>query len=598
MGEYKSTLLIVDDELTICSTLEALLHKEKYNLIFAHNGLDALKKASKYIPDLILLDIMMPGMDGFEVCQRLRADKFLSQVPIIMLTALDDDKSRLKGLKVGADDFILKPYNKTELLVRVRTITRLNRYRQLLMEKEKATKAIKDSEILYSTLTELMADGVILIQNKKILFANKAFLTQFDYLESADLTGLNLSEFFNCNICPRFKKNFINISSDTIENEDIIPLIKGKCITQKKRVMWISANNRVIDWKGNPALLMTVRDITQDVFKEEMLIEQSEKIQKQYQNLKLSINERYKFGNIIGKSSAMQNVYESIIKAAETEANIIILGETGTGKELVAKSIHELSCRAKNTFMTINCGAIPENLVESEFFGYKKGIFTGAYADKKGYLASADGGTIFLDEIGELNQNIQVKLLRVIENGEYTRLGDTVSVKSNIRIISATNRDFSAMMQKGLIREDFYYRIKVITIDIPPLRKREEDIPLLVEHFLKMYSKNKKSRLTISGKMMDTLKMYNWPGNIRELQNVILKYLLNGIFDFKYFNEKINTIKIDNSLKDLQSIMCKFEKDVLTDVLNENKWHRGKTAKQLAIGQRTLYTKMKKFNLL
>ena len=299
----------------------------------------------------------------------------------------------------------------------------------------------------------------------------------------------------------------------------------------------------------------------------------------------------------------MQEVYELILNAAGSEANVLILGESGTGKELVARAIHEMSNRAEKAFVPVNCGAIPETLVESEFFGHRKGAFTGAHIDKNGYLHTASGGTLFLDEVGELNLNIQVKLLRALEIGEYTPVGDTFVRKSDLRIISATNRDFQGLVGQGFIREDFYYRISVIPVVLPPLRDKKEDIPLLVEHFLRLYGREGNGR-NIPGKISEILYHYDWPGNVRELQSVVQRYLAVGNFDFLAMTGKTDRsdkhIETDFGKKvtDLRQARESFEKRVILAALNQNYWHRGKAAAALNIDPKTLYTKMKKIGLL
>ena len=335
---------------------------------------------------------------------------------------------------------------------------------------------------------------------------------------------------------------------------------------------------------------------------EESFKEVTEYLQRENIKLRSSIKERYRFGKIIGKSLPMQEVYELILRAASSDASVIILGESGTGKELVARAIHDMSDQADKAFVPVNCGAIPENLVESEFFGHRKGSFTGAHIDKTGYLHSADGGTLFLDEVGELGLNIQVKLLRALESGEYTPVGDTQFRKSDLRIISATNRDFSGMVTKGLIRDDFYYRISVIPVLLPPLRERKEDIPLLIEHFLQLYTKGKKVP-TIPGKIMEVLFSHNWPGNVRELQSVIQRYLAVGNFDFLTFNGKIEQTERAKETDflpeaaDLRSALQSFEKQLILNALNVHQWHRGRVATMLGIDPKTLYMKMKKTGL-
>ncbi len=228
------------------------------------------------------------------------------------------------------------------------------------------------------------------------------------------------------------------------------------------------------------------------------------------------------FGGMIGKSREMLKVYGTIKKVSETPANILILGESGTGKELVAKAIHEHSPRKDMPFVVINCGGIPENLLESEFFGYMKGSFTGAFTDKAGLFESANNGTIFLDEIGELPSLLQVKLLRVVQEKTFRRIGGTLDIKVNVRIISATNQNLEDKVKRGSFREDLYYRLNVIPIHLPPLRERREDIPVLTRYFIEKYSQEfAKDIKTISSYALELLMDYPFPGNVRELQNII-----------------------------------------------------------------------------
>ena len=238
--------------------------------------------------------------------------------------------------------------------------------------------------------------------------------------------------------------------------------------------------------------------------------------------LRQAVEERYKFWNLIGKSSKMQRVYDLVEKVAQTKANVLVTGESGTGKELVAKAIHYNSVRKDGSFVTLNCGAIPENLLESELFGHMKGYFTGAIANKRGLLEMAEGGTLFMDEIGELPLPLQVKLLRVIQEREFKRVGGTDDIKVNVRIISASNQDLQQKVAHGTFREDLFYRLNVIQIKIPPLRERKEDITLLMNHFVQKYSTETGKKIEgITPEAMELLVSYDFPGNVRELENII-----------------------------------------------------------------------------
>jgi len=341
-----------------------------------------------------------------------------------------------------------------------------------------------------------------------------------------------------------------------------------------------------------------VIDISERKREESALAERAAYLRKENVRLKSSMKERFRFGEIIGKSKAMQAVYDLILNAAATDANTIIYGESGTGKELVARAIHENSDRQEAPFVVVNCGAIPETLLESEFFGYKKGAFTGAERDKPGYLALADGGTLFLDELGEIGLNMQVKLLRVIEGNGYTPVGDNRPQFPDIRFIGATHRNIPELVKTGGMREDFFYRIHVIPIHLPPLRERKEDLLLLVDHFRQSYA-SQAELPPISGEILDALHSYDWPGNVRELQNSLHRYFTLRHFDGLQPSGRGDRKKPQPAAapQDLQAALENYEKDLLLAALARCKWHRGRAAHWLGINRRTLFKKIKKYDL-
>ncbi|WP_246293824.1 sigma-54 interaction domain-containing protein [Desulfobacter latus] len=316
------------------------------------------------------------------------------------------------------------------------------------------------------------------------------------------------------------------------------------------------------------------------------------------------IKDRYRFQNIIGMSPAMQNVYDQILTAAKSDANVSIYGASGTGKELVARAIHDMSPRNAEEFVTINCGAIPEPLMESEFFGYKKGAFTGAAFDKHGYLDLADTGTLFLDEIGDLPVGMQVKLLRAIDGGGYYPIGSQSKHRSDFRIVAATNKNLKQLVGDGFMREDFYYRIQVIPIFLPPLKDRKEDIPLLLDHFTDMYAQDSPVK-KIPNHITTQILNHDWPGNIRELQNVLLRFFSTGEFDMS--NRIVNPGKsadanrsdsiADNS-NNLSHAIEMVEKEQIVNALQSTNGHRSCAAAKLGISRSTLFRRMKKHGLI
>ena len=346
-------------------------------------------------------------------------------------------------------------------------------------------------------------------------------------------------------------------------------------------------------------------DIHERKLAEMALKEREVYLQKENLRLRENIRDRYKFGAIIGKSKAMQHIYELILRAAATDANVILYGESGTGKELVAREIHNMSDRSSRTFLPVNCGAIPSQLMESEFFGYRKGAFTGADQNKAGYLAQSNHGTLFLDELGEIDEAMQVKLLRVLEGNGYIPLGGLEPIQPDVRIISATNSNLRPMLEKGTMREDFFYRIHIIPINLPPLRDRRDDIPLLVEHFMIKHGKGANPHL-LSGHDMDKLIQHDWPGNVRELENTIQRFLNMNTLEFagagaesnrKVRHSKAGSMAIQTQNRNLREAAHQFEKEHILQQLEACQWNRTRTARILGIQRKTLYLKMKQLNI-
>jgi transcriptional regulator with PAS, ATPase and Fis domain len=316
-----------------------------------------------------------------------------------------------------------------------------------------------------------------------------------------------------------------------------------------------------------------------------------------------SRNDRHRFADIIGKSAAMQLVYDLIEIAAATDANVVLYGESGTGKELVAHAIHAMSSRRSGSFVPVNCGAIPETLMESEFFGHRKGAFSGAVIDKHGFLDLADGGTLFLDELGEIGHSMQVKLLRAIDGGGFIPIGGSELKTPDLRIVAATNRDVVEQVNNGAIRQDFFYRIHVIPIHLPPLRERREDIRLLVDHFIEKLGKVK-SPPPLTPRVLAALEAHDWPGNVRELQNTVFRYLTLKKLDFAGGNISVPEAEDDFSTEpgrpkaSLEDLLEMYEKRIILKTLEHHRWQREVTAESLGIHRKTLFTKMKKYGLI
>jgi DNA-binding NtrC family response regulator len=323
--------------------------------------------------------------------------------------------------------------------------------------------------------------------------------------------------------------------------------------------------------------------------------------------LKKQLKKKYRFENIIGDSLQMDKVFRIIEKVADTDSTVLILGESGTGKELVAKAIHYHSMRRDNSLIPVNCGAIPEELLESELFGHEKGAFTNAIRTRIGRFEMANGGTIFLDEIAEMSPHLQVKLLRVLQEQEFERLGGTKTIKSDIRIIAATNKDLDKLVQDGSFREDLYYRLKVIPIWIPPLRERRSDVPLLVHHFLEETSTTRKKRIKgISRDVMNALTNYEWVGNVRELENIIERMVILTEGDYLTVDdlperihqtstpEKMGQTFIPTEGLSLTHAVNEYERLLIIHALEKADWVKNRAAKLLNMNRTTLVEKIKK----
>lgn len=366
--------------------------------------------------------------------------------------------------------------------------------------------------------------------------------------------------------------------------------------------------NEIADF--NEHLKKTIQEKTLELRKaHERILAQQRLLKKENRALRTIVSKSYSDKDILGKSPAVTSLLSMIDKIAPTRVSVLIQGESGTGKELVAHRIHQRSDRTDKPFVTINCGTLQEALLESELFGHEKGAFTGAINQKIGLAETADGGTLFLDEIGEVSLSVQAKLLRFIQEGELYRVGGKTPIKVDVRILSATNKDLEQEVQSGKFREDLFYRLNTITLRVPPLRKRPEDIPLLINYFLEKSNFGSNQLLSVETRAMEALQTYNWPGNVRELQNTIerLKILTEGTvihFEDLPFNIRMakriaegnSTEVVTQSIKHMT--LEELEKNHILQMLSYQQGNKTKTAKVLGITIKTLYNKLHRYGLL
>jgi DNA-binding NtrC family response regulator len=488
------SLLVVDDDLPARQTLDALLTGEGYEVRCAENGRMALMFAGEDPPELILLDIRLPDMDGFEVCRHLKEDPKAGSIPVIFISGLDEVVDKVKGFAVGGVDYITKPFQGEELLARVETHLSLRRLQNQVEVQNAQLQQAKDK--LEERVKERTAD----------------------LARASEQLEANLQEI-----------------------EGLKRRLEEENIYLRKEVKLTYAN-----------------------------------------------------GEIIGQSEAIRAVLAQVEKVARTDSTVLITGETGTGKELIARAIHQLSNRRDRVMVTINCASLPPTLIESELFGREKGAYTGALTRQVGRFEIANGSTLFLDEIGELPMELQAKLLKVLQNGEFERVGSPATIKVNVRVIAATNRNLTEEMQKGKFRQDLFYRLSVFPIQAPPLREHPEDIPLFINSFAEEFAKRMgKNILAVPRKTMEELKRYSWPGNVRELRNVIEQAFIVSSEDTLRVQVPRETVNAPSRGLTADGM----ERQHIMKVLEMAKWRikgRHGAAEILGLKPSTLYSRMKK----
>ena len=446
----KGSILIVDDDQVNLHFLEKTLSTAGYRVRATLSGPLALSSIREETPELILLDVLMPEMNGYQLCERFKADEGTRQIPVIFISALDEVENKLKGFSAGGTDYITKPFQREEVLARVETHLNLHRLRQQLQQE----------------------------------------ITHREQVEKAlQLTNNRLEQ--------RVQERTQTLSESNKQLEHEIE-------KQKKTERRLQKAYAEIQYLKN-------------------------RLEQENLYLQEEIRVEHNFGSIIGQSDAINYPLYKVGKVAPTDTIVLIQGETGTGKELFARAIHNASLRKKRPLIKVNCATLPSNLIESELFGHEKGAFTGATAKRIGRFELADGATLFLDEIGELPLMLQAKLLRVLQDGEFERLGSSRTLRVDVRVIAATNRDLKLEVREGRFRQDLYYRLKVYDITIPPLRQRTEDIPLLLKTFLQKFSKKLGKQIDIiPQKTLDSMCQYNWPGNVRELEHAVEQGTINS----------------------------------------------------------------------
>jgi Nif-specific regulatory protein len=411
-------------------------------------------------------------------------------------------------------------------------------------------------------------------------------------------------------IVPRVSKEpaFLNRASKRSEAaKDELSFICVPIMLNRRAVGAIAVDNKFKpdrDYERTVKFLGIVASNIAQAVKIQRLIEDDKKrLVQENTQLRQELKERYDFSGIIGSSGPVRQMYEQMAQVAGANTTVMVRGESGTGKELVAHAIHYNSPRANKPFVKVSCAALPDSLIESELFGYEKGAFTGAEQRKKGRFELAEGGTLFLDEIGDINLTTQVKLLRVLQEREFERLGSTETIKVNVRMIAATNKDMERAVAAGTFREDLYYRLNVFTIFVPPLRERKADLLLLVDHFLERFSReHRKSIKRISTPAIDMLMSYHWPGNVRELENTLERAVLmcdSQVIHGHHLPPSLQTAEASGTITrvSLSDAVSGFEKDLIQDALKSTRGNRAKAARLLDTTERVINYKVRKYGI-
>ncbi|MBA4373952.1 MAG: sigma-54-dependent Fis family transcriptional regulator [Thermodesulfovibrio sp.] len=564
--ETRPQILVVDDEESIRFTFEAFLSEEGYAVATAQDFDEAIARIDRADYDLIFADIILGGRTGIDFMREIRARNIAT--PVVMVTGDPSVDTASEAVRLGAFDYIPKPVNQ-ETLLHV-TLMAL-KHRAVTTEKEQYRLNLE-------AIFRSVKDPIITVDRElQVVELNHAAQEIFGLDREA--IGRNFRELqLPCS------ESCLLALLETIQKKKPVELVRRECQRRgRPGVMVISlTTSPLLDHQGNfSGAVMVIRDETRIT------------------DLERDLLDRKQFHNMIGKNLKMQGVYSLVENLADVQTTVLITGESGTGKELVAEAIHYKGARREMPLVKVNCSALSENLLESELFGHVRGAFTGAVKDKTGRFQRADGGTIFLDEIGDISPRTQLQMLRVLQEMEFERVGDSTPIKVDVRVITATNKDLAARVRSGEFREDLYYRLKVMELSLPSLRERTDDIPLLLEHFMGKFNKKMSREITgVSAEAAGLLMEYPWPGNIRELEHAL---------EHAFVLCRQSTIALEHLPKTIRefsvqappavAVGAEADRMQLLRELEKAGWNKARAARLLGIDRKTLYRKLAKYNI-
>nr|NJM04065.1 sigma 54-interacting transcriptional regulator [Desulfobacula sp.] len=570
----KSRILVVDREATICSGFETILTEQGFEVMTAANYDSALQRIREAGPDLVITEARLGEHTGLDLLQEIQTRGLACTV--IMTTDDPDIQESTLALRQGAFDYIPKPIRKETLL---RIADHGLQHQRLLAGKRQLEaenlRVRRHMEAIFRSLK----DGVVTVDHAlKVTEANEA-IKEICRFSAQEIMGKNLER-----IPTECSRACIHVLKETLKTGKTIKDFRVECRHPDKpgQVMLLTGSPLRQEGMAPLGAVLVARDITR------------------LTRLERELKERHQFHRIIGKSSRMQDIYTLLENLSDTDSTVLITGETGTGKELAAHAIHHNSARKDKPFVRVNCSALAENLLESELFGHVKGAFTGAVKNRKGRFQTAEHGTLFLDEIGNVSPLIQLKLLRVIQEKEFERVGDSIPIKIDVRVVAATNCDLREKVRSGEFREDLYYRIKVVDILIPSLRERREDIPLLTDHFLELFNTRFKKQINgISNEVAAAFMNYPWPGNIRELEHAVEHgFVLCQGKTLLFEHLPVEIKEYSGTEKFPPPEKSPAGKEDLLKALDRSGWNKSKAARLLGIGRRSIYRRIEEYKIL
>ncbi len=564
--QVKLKVLVVDDEEALRHVIGTFLEQEGYEVDTAGSYKESMDKLSGTNFDLILTDIMLGIGTGVDILREVKKRNL--SCPVLLITGFPNIETATDAVRWGAFDYIIKPVKKDVILQKVGMALQY--------------KAVKDENRKYQSnldaIFRSVKDAIVTVDDELIVLETNDAVKDIcsfspDEIKGKPFNSLQLHCQGTCHAA----------IVETLKTKKPVEMHRIECKHQQRPdgVVSVSTFPLKNPQEGAYGCVMVLKDETRVAC------------------LESDLHERIQFKNIIGSSRKMQSIYSLVESLANVKTTILITGESGTGKELVADALHYHGENREGPFVKVNCSALSEELLESELFGHVKGAFTGATAERVGRFQKADGGTIFLDEIGEISNKLQLRLLRVLQESEFERVGDSDSIKVNVRVIAATNSELHKLVRSGNFREDLYYRLNVVQLALPPLRDRRDDIPALLAHFLNMF--NKKLNKNVTAISEDVQRMFmscSWPGNIRELQNT-LEFAVVLCHGSTITIKDLSPEFIDRNKKILDPVYKKEdERRIILHALKETGWNKAKAARRLGIDRKTIYTKITKYNIV